>query len=64
MKIIGIISDRFASTCLPSKPLARFAGKSLIHLVVEQSQVAKSLVFAMGDGICVGIDLLQNKYEL
>ena len=64
MKIIGIISDRFASACLPGKPLARIAGKSFIQHVVEQSQVAKSLVFAMGDGTCVGIDLLQNKYEL
>jgi CMP-2-keto-3-deoxyoctulosonic acid synthetase len=64
VKIIGIISDRFGSACLPGKPLARIAGKSLIQLVLEQGQVAKSLVFAAGDGICVGVDLLQNKYEL
>jgi CMP-2-keto-3-deoxyoctulosonic acid synthetase len=64
VRIVGIIPACFASTCFSGKPPGLIAGNSLIQLVLEQGQVAKSLVFAAGDGICVGVDLLQNKYEL
>ena len=43
MKIVGIITARFASTRFPGKPLALIAGKPLLQHVVEQCQKAKSL---------------------
>lgn len=43
MKIIGIIPARYGSTRFPGKPLVRIAGKTMIQMVIEQSEKSKML---------------------
>jgi len=64
VRIVGIIPACFASTCFSGKPPGLIAGNPPIQHCVEQGPVANSLVFPAGEGICVGVDLLQNKYKL
>ena len=64
VKIVGIIPACSASTCFSGKQPGHIAGNLPTQHCVEQAQEAKSLIFAAGGGICVGGNLIQNKYEL